>query len=216
MAVMAAAGVLRIWAAVGGTGVVRVWCWPPGKRTCAVMVSRVRDDGDVGEQQPGDALALAGRGGGVVPDRGQVGDQLLDPGFLGVGELPGVVLAGVVVCGALPRVPDLAASMPTLLVLALPGRLGTAVVRGPVRGPFGPSARPSRFSGAKDQRQCHRFAEATSGHSRPGISRGFSSKDCDVLRGAGRSGKTIAITQGHQRTLDLSTVSAQIAESVLS
>ena len=55
-------------------------------------------DGDVGEQQPGDALALAGRGGGVVPDRGQVGDQLLDPGFLGVGELPGVVLAGVVVC----------------------------------------------------------------------------------------------------------------------
>ena len=54
-------------------------------------------DGDVGEQQPGDALALAGRGGGVVPDRGQVGDQLLDPGFLGVGELPGVVLAGVVV-----------------------------------------------------------------------------------------------------------------------
>src|ERR1019366_3263851 len=54
-------------------------------------------DGDVGEQQPGDALALAGRGGGVVPDRGQVGDQLLDPGFLGIGELRGAVLAGVVV-----------------------------------------------------------------------------------------------------------------------
>jgi len=54
-------------------------------------------DGDVGEQQPGDALAFAGRGGGVVPDRGQVGDELLDPGFLGGGELPGVVLAGVVV-----------------------------------------------------------------------------------------------------------------------
>jgi hypothetical protein len=31
--------------------------------------------GDVGEQQPGDALALAGRGSGVVPDAGQVGDQ---------------------------------------------------------------------------------------------------------------------------------------------
>jgi hypothetical protein len=31
-------------------------------------------DGDVGEQQPGDALAFAGRGGGVVPDAGQVGD----------------------------------------------------------------------------------------------------------------------------------------------
>ena len=54
-------------------------------------------DGDVGEQQPGDALAFAGGGGGVVPDRGQVGDQLADPGFLGVGELPGVVLAGLLV-----------------------------------------------------------------------------------------------------------------------
>ena len=53
-------------------------------------------DGDVGEQQPGDALALAGRGGGVVPDGGQVGGELADPGFLGVGELPGVVLAGLV------------------------------------------------------------------------------------------------------------------------
>ena len=57
-------------------------------------------DGDVGEQQPGDALALAGRGGGVVPDAGQVGDQLADPGLLGVGELRrGVVLAGFVVGG---------------------------------------------------------------------------------------------------------------------
>jgi hypothetical protein len=26
---------------VGGTGVVRVWCCPAGRRTCAVMVSRV-------------------------------------------------------------------------------------------------------------------------------------------------------------------------------
>src|SRR5947208_2060615 len=51
--------------------------------------------GGVGEQQPGDALAFAGGGGGVVPDRGQVGGQLADPGFLGVGELPGVVLAGL-------------------------------------------------------------------------------------------------------------------------
>ena len=33
-------------------------------------------DGDVGEQQPGDALAFSHRGGGVVPDRGQVGDCL--------------------------------------------------------------------------------------------------------------------------------------------
>ena len=42
MAVTAAAGVLRSWAAVGGMGRVRVWCWPAGRRTCAVMVSRVR------------------------------------------------------------------------------------------------------------------------------------------------------------------------------
>jgi hypothetical protein len=55
-------------------------------------------DGDVGEQEPGDALAFAGRGGGVVPDRGQVGDQLADPGFLGVGELPGVLFAGLLGC----------------------------------------------------------------------------------------------------------------------
>jgi hypothetical protein len=55
-------------------------------------------DGDVGEQEPGDALALAGGGGGVVPDRGQVGGQLADPGLLGVGELPGVVLAGLLGC----------------------------------------------------------------------------------------------------------------------
>jgi hypothetical protein len=53
--------------------------------------------GDVGEQQPGDALAFAGWGGRVVPDAGQVGDELGDPGFLGVGELPGVLLAGLVV-----------------------------------------------------------------------------------------------------------------------
>ena len=97
MAVTAAAGVLRSWAAVGGMGRVRVWCWPAGRRTCAVMVSRGAGDGDVGEQQPGDALAFAGGGGGVVPDRGQVGGQLADPGFLRVGELPGVVLAGLVV-----------------------------------------------------------------------------------------------------------------------
>jgi hypothetical protein len=55
--------------------------------------------GDVGEQQPGDALALAHRGGGVVPDAGQVGDQLGDPVLLGVGELPVVLGAGLVVGG---------------------------------------------------------------------------------------------------------------------
>src|SRR4051794_8657035 len=53
-------------------------------------------DGDVGEQQPGDALAFAGWGGGVVPDAGQVGDELADPGFLFLGELPGMLLACLV------------------------------------------------------------------------------------------------------------------------
>ena len=55
--------------------------------------------GDVGEQQPGDALAFPGWGGGVVPDAGQVGDQLPDPGLLFLGELPGLLLAGFVVGG---------------------------------------------------------------------------------------------------------------------
>ena len=55
--------------------------------------------GDVGEQQPGDALAFARRGGGVVPDAGQVGDELADPVLLGLGELSGVLLAGFVVGG---------------------------------------------------------------------------------------------------------------------
>ncbi|WP_236056796.1 hypothetical protein [Mycobacterium sp. SM1] len=54
-------------------------------------------DGDVGEEQPGDAFAFPGGGVRVVPDCGQVGDQLADAGALGVGELPGVLLAGLVV-----------------------------------------------------------------------------------------------------------------------
>jgi hypothetical protein len=56
-------------------------------------------DGDVCEEQPGDALAFAGGGGGVVPDAGQVGDQLGDPVLLGRGERLGVLLAGLVVGG---------------------------------------------------------------------------------------------------------------------
>jgi hypothetical protein len=55
--------------------------------------------GDVGEQQPGDALAFAGRGGGVVPDAGQVGGELGDPVLLGIGQLSGVLFAGLVVGG---------------------------------------------------------------------------------------------------------------------
>ena len=45
------------------------------------------------------ALAFSHRGGGVVPDAGQVGDELADPGLLGAGELPGLLLAGGVVGG---------------------------------------------------------------------------------------------------------------------
>ena len=54
-------------------------------------------DGDVGEQQPGDAFAFPRGGGGVVPDCGQVGDELVDAGVLGGGELSGVLFAGFVV-----------------------------------------------------------------------------------------------------------------------
>ena len=41
-AVMVLAGVCRISQARLGTGRVRVRCWPPARRTCAVMVSLVR------------------------------------------------------------------------------------------------------------------------------------------------------------------------------
>ena len=95
MAVTAAAGVLRSWAAVGGTGSGEGVVLAGGQADVRGDGVAGPGDGDVGEQQPGDALAFAGGGGGVVPDRGQVGDQLADPGFLGVGELPGVVLAGL-------------------------------------------------------------------------------------------------------------------------
>jgi hypothetical protein len=98
MAVTDSAGVLRIWAAVGGTGVVRVVVLPCGQADVRGDGVGGPGDGDVGEQQPGDALALAGGGGGVVPDGGQVGGQLADPDVLGVGELPGVVLAGLIGC----------------------------------------------------------------------------------------------------------------------
>jgi hypothetical protein len=50
-------------------------------------------------QQAGDALALAHRGG-VVPDAGQVGDELGDPVFLGLGERVGVPFSGLVVGGS--------------------------------------------------------------------------------------------------------------------
>jgi len=52
-----------------------------------------REGNIIAAQQPGDALAFPCRGGGVVPDAGQVGDQLGDPVLLGVGELPGVLFA---------------------------------------------------------------------------------------------------------------------------
>ena len=42
MAVMTLGGVCRIFQAGWGAGRVRVRCWPPARRTCAVMVSLVR------------------------------------------------------------------------------------------------------------------------------------------------------------------------------
>ncbi len=41
MAAMTSGGVLRASGPVFGIGRVRVWCWPPRSRTCAVMVSLV-------------------------------------------------------------------------------------------------------------------------------------------------------------------------------
>ena len=99
MAVTTAAGVLRSWAAVGGMGRVRVQVLAGGQAEVRGDGVAGAGDGDVGEQQPGDALAFAGWGGGVVPDAGQVGDQLADPGFLLFGELAGVLFAGFVVGG---------------------------------------------------------------------------------------------------------------------
>ena len=87
-------GLADAWAAVGGTGRVRVWCWPPGRRTCAVMVSRVRVT--VTSVSSSRAMRLRSRAGvaGSFQMRGQVGDELADPGFLLVGELPGGAARG--------------------------------------------------------------------------------------------------------------------------
>ena len=41
MAAMTSGGVLRASGPVFGIGRVRVWCWPPRSRTCALMVSLV-------------------------------------------------------------------------------------------------------------------------------------------------------------------------------
>jgi hypothetical protein len=58
---------------------------------------RVPGDGDVGEEQAGHALAFPLRGGRVVPDRGEVGDQRADAGFLDLGEVGGGGVLGCVV-----------------------------------------------------------------------------------------------------------------------
>jgi hypothetical protein len=47
----------------------------------------VPGDGNVGEQQAGHALAFSLRSGRVVPDRGEVSDQLAYSGFPGFGEI---------------------------------------------------------------------------------------------------------------------------------
>src|ERR1700747_2224520 len=95
---MVVALVCRIFQAGSGTGRVRVRCWPPARRACAVMVSLVLGTGT--SVSSSRAMRLrARRGGGVVPDAGQVGDELGDPVFLGLGERAGVPFSGLVVGG---------------------------------------------------------------------------------------------------------------------
>jgi hypothetical protein len=54
-------------------------------------------DGDVGDEQSGQAFAFPVRGGRVVEDGREVGGQLADAGLLGVGErVGGGVFGGVV------------------------------------------------------------------------------------------------------------------------
>jgi hypothetical protein len=64
---------------------------------------RVPGDGDVGEEQAGDALAFSLGSGRVVPDRGEAGDQLADAGFLGIGEIGGGGVLGLVVSVYVPK-----------------------------------------------------------------------------------------------------------------
>src|SRR5207249_4640204 len=74
---------------------------PAGQADVDGDVLAVADQGDVGDEQPDQALALAHRGRRVVPERGQVGGQGADPLLLLLVEGGGVVAAGsfVVVLG---------------------------------------------------------------------------------------------------------------------
>ena len=63
---------------------VRVWSWPLARRTCALMVSPVRET--VTSVSSGRAMGLRSRAGVAGSFQiGQVGDELADVGFLGVG-----------------------------------------------------------------------------------------------------------------------------------
>ncbi len=99
MAVMTWGGVWRIAQAGSGGGEGEGVVLAAGQADVGGDGVAGAGHGDVGEQQPGDALAFPGWGGGVVPDAGQVGDQLADPGLLFLGELPGLLFAGFVVSG---------------------------------------------------------------------------------------------------------------------
>jgi len=55
------------------------------------------DQGDVGDEQADQSLALAHRGGRVVPERGEVGGQRADLLCLFVGEQPVAGLGGALV-----------------------------------------------------------------------------------------------------------------------
>ena len=97
MAVTTSAGVRR-WSPMGSGGAtVMVWFWPPARRMCAVIESVILVTVTSVSSSRAMRLRSPCRGGGVVPDAGQVGGQLLYPGLLGAGELPGVFLAGSVV-----------------------------------------------------------------------------------------------------------------------
>ena len=97
--------------AVSGRGRVRVWCWPPVKRTWQrVAAVAGPGEGDVGDQQAEQALAFPHGGGGVVPQGREVAGQGQDAGLLLLIERDvGVAGAGVVVAGfgelAQPGVP---------------------------------------------------------------------------------------------------------------
>ena len=100
---MVSGGVWRSSQEFLGTGSTRLWWGPPRRRTCAVIWSLVLVT--VTSVSSSRAMRLRSRAGvaGSFQIAGRSVTSWLDPGLLGVGELPEVGLAGVVV-GVLGRV----------------------------------------------------------------------------------------------------------------